>query len=90
MSKEKCVSHTAETEKDEVICALKNQIIKGWLPMRSECLKSLQDYWNYREELSIVDGLVLKGTCIIIPNQCRDELLAELHEGHFGIDCTKL
>ena len=33
----------------------------------------------------------MKGNCIIvIPNQCRDDLLDQLHEGHFGIDCTKL
>ena len=87
---EKCASLTAETSKDETFVALKNQIIKGWLPMRSECLKSLQDYWNYRDELSILDGLVLKETCIVIPNQCREELLNQLHQGHFRIDRTKL
>ena len=76
--------------KDETLITLKNQIIKGWPPMRSECLKSLQDYWNYRDELGILDSLILKGTRIIIPNQCREELFNQLHEGHFGIDRTKL
>ena len=27
---------------------------------------------------------------IIIPYQCREELLTQLHEGHFGVDRTKL
>ena len=58
--------------------------------MRTECLKTPQDYWNYRDELSIQDGLVLKGIRIIIPDQCREELLKQLHEGHFGTDQTKL
>ena len=40
-SNEKCVSLATETARDETLVALKNQIIKGWLPMRSECLKSL-------------------------------------------------
>ena len=48
------------------------------------------DYWNYHDELSIADELILKRTHIVILNQCKDELLAQLHEGHFGIDCTKL
>ena len=48
--------------------------------------KDLIEYWNYHDELSILDGLILKGTCIVIPSQCREELLAQLHEGHFGID----
>ena len=27
---------------------------------------------------------------IVVPTQCRNELLDKLHEGHFGIDRTKL
>ena len=50
----------------------------------------MRDYWTYRDELSILDSLVLKGSRIVIPNQCRDELLELLHEGHFRIDRTKL
>ena len=87
---EKCISLAAEKSKDPVLMALKNQIIKGWPSQRSECLKTLIDYWSYCDELSILDSLILKGTHIVIPNQCRDELLVQLHEGHFGIDHTKL
>ena len=39
--------------------------------------------------MSILDGLVLRGTRIVIPTQCREELLNQLHEDHFGIDRTK-
>ena len=70
--------------------ALKHQIIKGWPHVRSECGKSLQDFWNYRDKLSVLDGLVLKGTCIVVPESCIDEILDQLHEGHIGIDRTKL
>ena len=48
------------------------------------------EYWNYRDELNILVGLVLKGMRIIVPTQCRDELLEKLQEGHFGIIRTKL
>ena len=49
-----------------------------------------RDFWGYRDELSILDGLVLKGTRIIVPRVCHEEVLAKLHEGHFGIERTKL
>ena len=89
-SDDKCLSLAAETDKDPMMQALKHQIIKGWPHSRSECNKNLQDFWNYRDELSVLDGLVLKGSCIVIPESCRDEILDQLHEGHFGIDRTKL
>ena len=34
--------------------------------------------------------MVLKGTRIIVPSVCREEVLTKLHEGHFGIEQTKL
>ena len=89
-SDDKCLSLAAEMDKDPMMQALKHQIIKGWPHIRSECGKSLQDFWNYRDELSVLDRLVLKGTCIVVPESCRDEILDQLHEGHFGIDRTKL
>ena len=89
-SDDKCLSFANETDKDETLVALKSQIIKGWPGQRGECPRNLLEYWNYRDELSILDRLVLKGTRIIIPNQCREELLKQLHEGHFGVDRTRL
>ena len=70
--------------------ALKHQIVKGWPHIRSECGKNLQDFWNYRDELSVLDGLILKGSRIVVPESCRNKILDQLHEGHFGIDRTKL
>ena len=89
-SDKKCLNLANEMTKDPMMQALKHQIIKGWPHNRSGCSKNLQDFWNYRDELSVLDGLVLKGTCIVIPESCRDEILDQLHESHFGIDRTKL
>ena len=65
-------------------------IIKGWPEMRDDCPQNLRNFWTYRDELSILNGLVLKGVRIVIPEQCRAKVLEKLHEGHFGIDRTKL
>ena len=89
-SEDRYQSLTKETDRDETLVALKNMIIKGWPDKRDECPMMLKEYWNYRDELSILDRLVLKGTRIVIPEHCQNELLEKLHEGHFGIDCTRL
>ena len=89
-SDERCVSLAHETDKDEVLVTLKNQIIEGWPHKRDKCPMMLRDFWGYRDELSILDGLLLKGTRIIVPKSCHDEVLAKYHEGHFGFERTRL
>ena len=75
----------------KLLIALKSMIIKGWPDKKDECpMMTLKEYWNYRNELSILDGLVLKGTRIVIPKHCQSELLEKLHEGHFGIRLYKI
>ena len=86
-SEDRCLSLAAETDKDETMTALKNVIIKGWPERRDECPKNLRNFWNYQDELSILDSLVLKGIRIIIQEQCRTEVLEKLHEGYFGVEC---
>ena len=77
-SDERCISLAHETDKDEVLVTLKNQIIKGWPKLRDDCPLSLRNFWGYRDELSILDGLVLKGTRIIVPKVCREEVLVKI------------
>ena len=50
----------------------------------------LHSYWTFREELTIEDGLILKGTIIIIPNNQHKTILELIHEGHLGLNKCKL
>ena len=86
-SNDKSVLLPSETDKDETLVALKNHIIKGWLSQKGKYPSNLTEYQNYRDELSILDVLILEAIRIIVPNQCREELLEKLH---FSIDRTKL
>ena len=40
-----------------------------------EVLLEVQKYWTFHEELTVEDGLILKGTRIIIPDKKREEIL---------------
>ena len=61
--------------KDPVLIALKHTVIKGWPKQRNECPENLKHFWNYHDELSILDRLVLKGIRIVIPSQCQEDIL---------------
>ena len=41
-------------------------------------------YWDFRDELSTDDGLLLKGPRWIIPRELQEEYLHHLHEGHLS------
>ena len=52
---------------------------------KDECHNAVKPYFNYREELTVVDGLVLKSQCIVIPSKLRQSCLARLHIAHMGV-----
>ena len=41
-------------------------------------------YWDFRDELSTDDGLLLKGPRLIIPGELHEEYLHHLHKGHLS------
>ena len=53
-----------ETEKS--LTSLIDVIKKGWPPTKDACDMSVHEYWNCREELSVIDGIIYKGSKIVI------------------------
>ena len=45
---------------------------------------------HLREELTIEDDIILKGTWIIIPAKKCEAVLKLVHEGHLGLNKCKL
>ena len=78
---------------DQSMQLLIRTIQSGWPNERRRCPKQIQDFWNIRDELAIVDDesspLVIKFHRIVIPLEQREEILQQLHIGHFGIEKTK-
>ena len=56
-----------ETARDPTLNKLREVIYQGWPATREQCPQSLLDYWNFHEELTIEDGLILKQERIIMP-----------------------
>ena len=64
-----------ETDKDTTLLALHEIIMHVWPEKRSNCPASLHAYWNYRDEPTVADGLILKGTRIVIPESLQPDIL---------------
>ena len=63
---EKLEEIKAETQKNKTMILLQNTIMQGWPNERSSTSKELYPYWNIRDELSVHQGLILKGSKIVI------------------------
>ena len=78
-----------ETKKDKVLQELLGFIRDGWPDTKQQCPLSVRDYWNVRSELSEAEGLILKGSKIVVPTTMRKLMLNKIHEGHLGIEKCK-
>ena len=75
-----------ETRKDSTLTILKHHINMGWPCERKMVPQELHPYWNFREDLSVKDGLVTKGSGLLIPSTLCRKVLEQIHEGHQGME----
>ena len=52
---------------DPVVQVLWETIRHGWSENKSNVLKSIHAYYDFFDELTIQDQLVLKGDCLVVP-----------------------
>ena len=58
---------------------------QGWPHQRMHTSSMARAYWNFRDELSTDDGLLLIGPCIVIPSYLlQEEYLECLHYVHLS------
>ena len=75
-----------ETSKDPTLTLLRHYIHIGW-PIDHRMLpQKLHTFWNYREDLSMENGLITKGARLLIPSTLRRKVLEQIHNGHLGIE----
>lgn len=65
----------AEETKHEFLPDLQKVILSDWPRMRSQVPAKLQEFWNYRYELTVGHGLFLKGYKIFVTKPRRQEKL---------------
>ena len=60
--------------------------LRGWPDHVQDVPCVARHFWGTRDELSIVNGLLLKGTRVWIPPKLLKRTLANLHGAHQGVD----
>ncbi len=89
-SREKLNQLISEQQQDDECCELYRFIQQGWPDAISKVPLQIRQWFPHKGELSIVSGLICRGSRIVIPSQSRPEILKRLHDGHLGISrCLK-
>ena len=78
-----------ETNKDEELQSLKHYISTGWPAKRSQIPVFLHPYWNFRDELTVESGILMKNSKILIPETLKQKYLKQIHQGHQGIEACR-
>ena len=78
------------SQADDILAILKYTRQKRWPSTIKELPSEIQPYWTFREELTIEDGLTLKGTRIVVPSMRQAEILKLIRECYLGLTKCKL
>ena len=79
----------AVTMQDAQLQQLMQLIDQGWPMNLCNVPEALHQYWKVKEDLCIVNNLLLKSDRIVIPSSRRELVLKAIHEGHLGIEKCK-
>ena len=47
-------------------------------------------YWTFRDDMAVIDGIIMKGRHAVTPEIVKAHALDKLHVNHMGIEKTKL
>ena len=72
------------TQRDPILVTVYQLTQQGWPHQRRHIPCLARRYWDFRDELSTDDGMLLKGLRLIIPGELQEEYLSRLHKGHLS------
>ena len=76
-----------ETLKDMELTILKDTVSRGWPENKRQINPRITQYWNFRDEISYFDGLLLKGEKVIVPRSMQKTIIEQIHQkSHLGIN----
>ena len=73
------------TQTDFDLRAPAQTIVSGFPSSSDDLPEALRPFWQYREDLILVDGVIMKDNRILIPPSLRADTLRALHAAHQGV-----
>ena len=77
----------AATAKDPQLQVLTTAVQRGYMHITEKVM--LKPYRDIFSELSVAQGLILRGSKLVVPQELRAQVINLAHEGHQGIVRTK-
>ena len=68
----------AEMQRDPILSTVHRLALNGWPQRHTNVPRIARNYWDFRDELSINNDLLMKGE--------RDSIMEDLHKSHEGIN----
>ena len=86
-SQSKLSEFKEETLKYMELNILKDTVSRGWPENKRQINPGITQYWNFRDEISYFDGLLLKGEKVIVPRSMQKAIIKQIHQkSHLGIN----
>ena len=77
-----------ETKKDAELKLLSKLILSGWPQKLTDIPKAARPYHTFLDELAVTDGIIYRGSRLIVPRAVRPDILKKLHTSHQGTAAT--
>ena len=72
------------TQEDQSLQELQQYIIQGWPDTKYGLPSYITPYYDIRDELTVQQGMVLKGNTLVVPQAARKFALERIHSSHMG------
>ena len=83
VSERRLLELRSTTMEDRCMQLLQKVILEGWI---EDLDPDVRSYFNFRNEITVQDGLIFGGNCIVVPTSQRPVLKEKLHSSYLGIE----
>ena len=74
-----------ESWTDKTLNLLAQVIKSGWPENKNKLIPELYPYFTFKDDITMCDGVLLKGNKIINPKSSHTKMVDKIQESHLGI-----